>query len=107
MLTESLRRLRSLLRGGREDAETEQELRFHLEMETEKNRAAGMDAREARRRAHLRVAAARPALPGGPGRGGVPASGRPTGSDAARVPSIASSPPTCSFRAFDTRTPTT
>ena len=29
MLTESLRRLRSLLRGGREDAETEQELRFH------------------------------------------------------------------------------
>lgn len=55
MLTESLRRLRSLVRGGREDAETEQELRFHLEMETEKNCAAGMDAREARRRAHLRL----------------------------------------------------
>lgn len=55
MLTESLRRLRSLVRGGREDAETEQELRFHLEMETEKNRAAGMDAREGRRRAHLRL----------------------------------------------------
>ncbi len=32
-----------------------QELGFHLDMETEKNLAAGMDPREARRRAHLRL----------------------------------------------------
>ena len=43
--------LRSLCRGGREDAETQEELRFHLEMETEKNLRAGLDPREARRRA--------------------------------------------------------
>ena len=60
MLTELLRRLRSLARGGREDAEMEQELHFHLEMETEKNRAAGMDAREARRQAHLRLGGVAP-----------------------------------------------
>ena len=33
----------------------EQELRFHLEMETEKNLAAGVDRLEARRQAHLRL----------------------------------------------------
>lgn len=55
MLTEWPRRLRSLVRGGREDAEMHQELRFHLDMETEKNVAAGMDVREARRRAHLHL----------------------------------------------------
>ena len=55
MLTESLRRLRSLLRGGREDAEMQQELHFHLEMETEKNLAAGLSPLEARRQAHLRL----------------------------------------------------
>ena len=60
MLTEWLRRLRSLLRGGREDAEMQQELRFHLDMETEKNLAAGMDTREARRQAHLRLGAMTP-----------------------------------------------
>ena len=54
MLREWLRRLWSLLRRGREDTEMQQELRFHLDMETEKNLAAGMDAREARRQAHLR-----------------------------------------------------
>ena len=54
MLREWLRRLWSLLRSGREDAEMQQEVRFHLDMETEKNLAAGMDAREARRQAHLR-----------------------------------------------------
>ena len=54
MLREWLRRLWSLLRSGREDAEMRQEFRFHLDMETEKNLAAGMDAREARRQAHLR-----------------------------------------------------
>ena len=48
-------RLRSVFRRGREDAETREELRFHLEMETEKNLRAGMDPREARRRAHARL----------------------------------------------------
>ncbi len=48
-------RLRSLFRRGREDAETREELQFHLEMETEKNLRAGMDPREARRRAHARL----------------------------------------------------
>ena len=60
MLSEWLRRLRSLVRGGREDAEMQQELRFHLDMETEKNLAAGLDAREARRQAHLRLGAMTP-----------------------------------------------
>ena len=60
MLSEWLRRLRSLVRGGREDAEMHQELRFHLDMETEKNLAAGMDPREARRQAHLRLGAMTP-----------------------------------------------
>ena len=48
-------RLRSLFRGGREDAEAQEELRFHLEMETEKNLRAGMTPREARRQAHVRL----------------------------------------------------
>ena len=47
--------LRSLFRGGREDAEAREELRFHLEMETEQNLRAGLDPREARRRAHVRL----------------------------------------------------
>ena len=48
-------RLRSVFRRGREDAETQDELQFHLEMETEKNLRAGMDPLEARRRAHARL----------------------------------------------------
>ena len=48
-------RLRSVFRRGREDAETVDELRFHLEMEIEKNLRAGMDPREARRQAHMRL----------------------------------------------------
>ena len=48
-------RLRCVFRRGREDAETREELQFHLEMETEKNLRAGMDPREARRRAHARL----------------------------------------------------
>ena len=55
LVTGVLSRLRSLLRRGREDAETAEELRFHLEMETAKNVRAGMDPAEARRRAHLRL----------------------------------------------------
>ena len=54
-LVEWQRRFRSLVRGGREDAEMEQEIRFHLEMEAEKNLAAGLDPLEARRQAHLRL----------------------------------------------------
>ena len=45
----------AFFRRGREDAETLHELRFHLQMETEKNLRAGMDPREARRRAHVRL----------------------------------------------------
>ena len=55
MFTEWRRRLWSLVRGEREDADMQQELGFHLDMETEKNLTAGMDPREARRRAHLRL----------------------------------------------------
>ena len=55
MLKEWVRRIRSLVCGGREDAEMQAELRFHLDMETEKNLAAGMDAREARQQAHRRL----------------------------------------------------
>ena len=53
-----LRRLRSLFRAGREDAETRQELRLHLDMETEKNVSAGMDPREAHRQACVRLGGA-------------------------------------------------
>ena len=53
-----VRRLRGLFRRGREDAETQDELRFHLEMETEKNLRAGTDPGEARRRAHVRLGGA-------------------------------------------------
>ena len=48
-------RLRSLLRRRQEDDETTEELRFHLEMEAAKNRRAGMDPREARRQARVRL----------------------------------------------------
>ena len=48
-------RLRSLFRHRREDIETQEELRFHLEMEIEQNLRAGMDPREARRQAHVRL----------------------------------------------------
>ena len=55
LLTGLFRRCRSLFRRKREDAETLEELRFHLEMEAEKNLRAGMDPREARRQAHVRL----------------------------------------------------
>ena len=55
LLAGVMARLRGLFRRRREDAETRDELRFHLEMETEKNLRAGMDPREARRRAHVRL----------------------------------------------------
>ena len=47
-------RVRSLLFRTREDQEMDEELRFHLERETEKLIEAGLDASEARRQAHLR-----------------------------------------------------
>ena len=53
--TDLITRLRSLLRREREDAETEEELRFHVEMETARNLRAGMAPEEARRQAHLRL----------------------------------------------------
>lgn len=52
-----LARLRNLLRRGREDDETTEELHFHLEMETEKNVRAGMAPGEARRQARLMASA--------------------------------------------------
>ena len=48
------RSLGSLLTGRREDLELDEEIRFHLESETQKNIAAGLDPREARRRASLK-----------------------------------------------------
>ena len=56
-LAELVRRCAVLFRGAREDAETREELLFHLEMETEKNLRAGMPPREARRQARLRLGA--------------------------------------------------
>ncbi|HLL82088.1 MAG TPA: ABC transporter permease, partial [Longimicrobium sp.] len=44
-------RLRSVARPGGSDARMDEEFRFHIEMETEKNLRAGMSPREARRRA--------------------------------------------------------
>ena len=54
LFAEVWERLRALLFRHREDRELDEELRFHLERETEKHIEAGMDAREARRQAHLR-----------------------------------------------------
>src|SRR5215470_11426546 len=42
------RRLLSLLRRGRYEREMEEEMRFHLEMQIERNLASGMPAEEAR-----------------------------------------------------------
>ncbi|MFL5582061.1 MAG: ADOP family duplicated permease [Gemmatimonadaceae bacterium] len=43
--------LRAIVRGRAADAELDEEIRFHLELETEKNIASGMPPDEARRRA--------------------------------------------------------
>lgn len=45
--------LRLLLRRDRVDAELDEEIRFHLDMEADKLRRAGLSPREARRRARL------------------------------------------------------
>jgi putative ABC transport system permease protein len=51
MLRNLRRRLRALLRRGDVERELDEELRFHLELETEKNRHLGLDTGEARRQA--------------------------------------------------------
>ena len=53
MLRDLLFRLRSLVARRRADAHLDDELRFHLERETEKYTRAGLSAEEARRRAQL------------------------------------------------------
>jgi len=55
LVTEVWERVRALVRGRRDDQETEEELRFHLEMETRKYFEAGMDEPDARRLARLRL----------------------------------------------------
>jgi predicted permease len=53
MLNDLLYRLRALIHRGEMDAEMDDELRDHLERETEKYRRAGFTPNEAIRRAHL------------------------------------------------------
>src|SRR5207253_10837323 len=48
-----LLRLRALLVWRRVEHELDEELRFHIEMQTRKNVTAGMNAREAARRARV------------------------------------------------------
>ena len=55
LVANAVARLRGIFRRAREDAETREELAFHLEMETEKNLRAGMTPIEARRQAHVRL----------------------------------------------------
>ena len=50
-LTGLTQRLRSVLRRSAIEAELDEEIRLHLELETERNRAFGMEPAEARRRA--------------------------------------------------------
>lgn len=52
-LTQMLSRLGALLNRSRHDAELDEEVRFHLEMEVEKNVRRGMDPVEARRQAMI------------------------------------------------------
>ena len=46
---EARARLAASLRGGRDDRELDEELRFHLDMEADRHRARGMGTGEARR----------------------------------------------------------
>ncbi len=52
MLARWLVRLRALLRRDEVESEFDEELRYHLDRETERNEARGMSPREARRAAH-------------------------------------------------------
>ena len=47
--------LRALVFRAREEREMDEELQTHLQFETERQMAAGVDPVEARRRAHLRL----------------------------------------------------
>jgi predicted permease len=53
LLSDLAARIRSLLLARREDAELAEEIRFHIDRDIEKNLAAGMDPKEARRQAHI------------------------------------------------------
>lgn len=55
LLTDLMHRLRALFTRSREDRELDEELSFHLEMETEANVRRGMSPEEAARRARLRL----------------------------------------------------
>ncbi|HTE50202.1 MAG TPA: ABC transporter permease [Kofleriaceae bacterium] len=55
MLRDLLFRARSLLRRGAVERELDDELRFHLERQTEKHQAAGLSPAEAARRARLEL----------------------------------------------------
>ena len=55
IVSEVWQRLHSLLFRSQEEREMDEELRFHIDKETEKNLAAGMSGREARRQAHVRL----------------------------------------------------
>jgi putative ABC transport system permease protein len=54
LLSDLAARLRSLLFARREDAELDEEIHFHIDRDIEKNLAAGMGPREARRQAHIK-----------------------------------------------------
>ena len=53
-MTESWRRLRSMVRGTALERGLDEEIRFHIEQQTEKNQRAGMERGEARRQALIR-----------------------------------------------------
>jgi len=53
LLSDLKYRLRALFRRGEMEHELDDEMRFHIEREAEKYRAAGMSPEEARRRAHV------------------------------------------------------
>ena len=53
VMTRWRKRIRTLLRGDVVERELDQELAFHLRMETEKNLRSGMSPEEARRRASI------------------------------------------------------
>jgi putative ABC transport system permease protein len=54
LLAEVIRRLRSFVLAPHEDRELDEEIRFHIEKEVEKNVARGMSPQEARRQAHIK-----------------------------------------------------
>ena len=56
-ITETARRLGSIVGRGTREARLDDELRFHVEQQTEKNRRAGSSDEEARRQAMLRFGA--------------------------------------------------